>query len=1448
MSVVATLLVRVAANLSELDKTFSELERAADRVARTYTKLGGQLQSIGGKLTTSITLPIVAMGAAAAKSAVDFDTAMRGVQAAVQPTTAELDQLQAAAIEWGQKTQYSATEAAQALGELGKAGIKSADSIKLLPSVLNLATVGEMDLATAAALTTDTLAQFKLEAKDSEKVNDVLAAAAQASTTSVKELGDALKYAGPVAGAFGMSIAETGAALAQFAKLGVKGEMAGTALRNVLAEIKNPAKGMRDVLADLNIATLASADGTVHLTDVIAKLQERGATASQIMQAFGDRAGPAMVAAVGRGAAELRVLTGEMERSEGTAKRVAETLLSGIGGALEKMRGAVETAGISLGTLLAPAIVLVADLISSLAEFVSSTLVPAFQALPEVVQVGIGGFIGLVAAIGPLVYIAGTLASSYGALAGLLGKSAAGAKVAATAAEGLAGALTAQSVAARIAALATGAFEAVLAVLMSPVTLVIAGVAALVLGLRYLTGSWEGVLKVLSLGLLDFRRVGEIMAGLQSIVTDLGEAFRGIGSLIGDAASVINADLQPALDTVRGLLHDVGLAADDPAAKNLRGFKASAGEAQTGAFNLAGVLQSLLLPAISNLTLQWGLFDRVVAGADSLKRWVYYAQGIRPATVEVLDAFTQFKTGLVQTETVLDSAGLAASIFGESLRDQLAAGAATATRALVPTAAAAHASASAIKAAAAAAKKAAEDAKRAAEEFQKLQDQMSGAAVVQKARDLMTTLAALTAQGLKPSAAGAREITEAISDASAVLHAKGQRIADDMADVWQSFQVPRNLADDLRNYANLIAGVARNLVPTLKQNLKPMQQAFVDAFRIDAKQVGKNVEDALQGAALVDRVKKWGADMQQEVTGILSRMFTGQTGFHEGFAAMFGSLQGIGSTLLQDFGQTFMAEFNDVLKGGSFDWGNLFGGDKNKAAGAAAGAAVGLTVGLAFGKSFGKTVGVLVGAGSGAAMGAVYGNWVGAGVGAAVGAISGYLGGLTQERAQRAALESAKSQLVATFGTMEKLSEAATQAGIDFHQLFDTKDPQHFTRVLNLMNVELEKNKAAVTAMATALDRTTNSAALLSRVDLSNLALTTGRLPDADARTKAKGALGGSEQAALAFIEAQQKSALDGLDKFLTNAKIKTQAGAQAISASLAGIYQSLLETGASPTQAFAQMEPVIAKLQAQLQATGLAGSVAFGPLGALARLAADAIGGPVMDAMAGLAQGLTSTFNLGLLNQDTFHGFAQEVLAGFKAMEALGQGGEVALAGAQQGIQKLWELSQDFGYTLSDDEQAMVDFGLASGTIGEKFRPAADRMANAIDALVDRMDQFLLKFSEIMPAASDAARDIENTLGSVKVPPVDIPLRPRWPDDYTPGGPTVPAGMPTGMAVLGAGGIVTRPTVALIGERGPEAVVPLSKDFGGDTDVIVMLDSEVLTRAVLRKQPRVMRAYGVAR
>ena len=321
-------------------------------------------------------------------------------------------------------------------------------------------------------------------------------------------------------------------------------------------------------------------------------------------------------------------------------------------------------------------------------------------------------------------------------------------------------------------------------------------------------------------------------------------------------------------------------------------------------------------------------------------------------------------------------------------------------------------------------------------------------------------------------------------------------------------------------------------------------------------------------------------------------MFTGQMGFIDGLKAMFGAAQGYASEFVGDFVKALGKEISDAFKkGGVFNPKDIFGGNQvaGAIAGGAVGATIGATLGTQFGQDFGKAAGIAMGAASGALSGAMVGMMAGpqaaavaAVIGGVVGAVSGYLAAAGEEKKQKAMMAQTRRDLEATFGTVEDIHAAADRLGISWSALWDTKDPIQFETAIAHLNQQLQREKKLVDDLRKGLEATAAAGALISAPQLRTI------------KEHREHGHPGADEAIGAFMKTQQNAALAGLDAFLTNAKIKTQAGATAISASLAGIYQSLIDGGVAPTAAFAQMEPVIAKLQAQLAAVN---ATAEGPL-----------------------------------------------------------------------------------------------------------------------------------------------------------------------------------------------------------------------------------------------------------
>ena len=168
-------------------------------------------------------MPLLALGAGAIKTSADFEKSMSNVQALSGATGKDLEDLTNIAKEMGAKTQFSASEAADALGFMALAGWDSKQSMSALPGVLDLAAASGMGLAEASDMVTDYLSAFGEEADQAGRMSDVLAYAQANSNTTTQALGEAFKNCAVNANAFGLDIEQTTALLGKLGDQGLKG-------------------------------------------------------------------------------------------------------------------------------------------------------------------------------------------------------------------------------------------------------------------------------------------------------------------------------------------------------------------------------------------------------------------------------------------------------------------------------------------------------------------------------------------------------------------------------------------------------------------------------------------------------------------------------------------------------------------------------------------------------------------------------------------------------------------------------------------------------------------------------------------------------------------------------------------------------------------------------------------------------------------------------------------------------------------------------------------------------------------------------------------------------------------------------------------------------------------------------------------------------------------------
>jgi TP901 family phage tail tape measure protein len=325
---------------------------AAERRLRRF---GNSINRIGRTMVATASLVLLPMGASA-KVFAAFEDQMLAVKAITQATDQEFKSLTDQAKELGRTTSFTAEQVGAGMVELARAFGNADDVEATTDSVLTLARATGIDLAEAALTTVNALRMFKMGADRGSFAADVLTATANNSTQNVSELAEALSYAGPVAQEAGESLASTAQIIGVMANIGVRGSKAGTALRTALSRLGD--ENIRRKLQDLLQVNATDMDRNLRpMADIlldIGKAASRLPTADRLdiyNTVFGRRA-LSGTSGASSAAEEFDKLAAAIGDAEGVAKRTADIMDSGMGGAMRRMMSALEAVQISIGESL----------------------------------------------------------------------------------------------------------------------------------------------------------------------------------------------------------------------------------------------------------------------------------------------------------------------------------------------------------------------------------------------------------------------------------------------------------------------------------------------------------------------------------------------------------------------------------------------------------------------------------------------------------------------------------------------------------------------------------------------------------------------------------------------------------------------------------------------------------------------------------------------------------------------------------------------------------------------------------------------------------------------------------------------------------------------------------------------------------------------------------------
>lgn len=430
-TILGKLAVFIGADITDFDKKLQSTTRKMER-------FGKDMDRLGKDLTSKVTAPLAALGAAAVYNVAKFDDSMSRVSALSGATGKDLDSLRELAKKMGSETAHSASASADAMQYLALAGYDTNQILAATPAMLSLASAASMDLATSADIVTDTMSAFQLSADKAGMAADVFALAQAKSNTNVEQLGEAMKYAAPIANSFQQNLQQTTAVLGVFADSGIKGSMAGTTYTSMLSDMKAASKDGALSIGKMSVALYDAAGNARPMADIIEDVEKatHGMSTAQrdaaLASIFQERSIKGVNILLATGTKRLRDLEGMLNNSEGAAKKMADTMENNLGGSFRALMSATEGAAISFGEVLAPSI-------SSLADSIKDIML-WFNNLSATTKKWIVVVAGLAAGIGP-------------------------------------------------AAIAIGAITTMIAAMVSPIALVVAGIAALGVGLAYLSSS-----------------------------------------------------------------------------------------------------------------------------------------------------------------------------------------------------------------------------------------------------------------------------------------------------------------------------------------------------------------------------------------------------------------------------------------------------------------------------------------------------------------------------------------------------------------------------------------------------------------------------------------------------------------------------------------------------------------------------------------------------------------------------------------------------------------------------------------------------------------------------------------------------------------------------------------------------------------------------------------------
>ena len=349
--------LRITGDTSGVDASLDRMRRKAGKAGTESAKKLGMVSQALQRIKILALAAVAAFAAFAVvkffkdivKASSEFQAAMNNVRALTGAVGKSFDALKKQAKELGRTTQFTARQVADGMGFLAQAGFEANEILGAMPATLKLAAAAGLDLASSADIVSNVMAGFGQTVEELPASVDVLTKAFTSANTDLQQLGQAMKFAGPIAKSAGVSFEETAAALALMGNAGIQASMAGTGLRKIITSLQKPTGEARKIIKRLGISVFDSTGKMRSLIDILKQFEKAPRKPGDEITIFGQRAGPAFQVLLGQGSLALDIFTQKLENSGGTADEIANIKMEGLRGAVLRLKSAFEGLQISIG-------------------------------------------------------------------------------------------------------------------------------------------------------------------------------------------------------------------------------------------------------------------------------------------------------------------------------------------------------------------------------------------------------------------------------------------------------------------------------------------------------------------------------------------------------------------------------------------------------------------------------------------------------------------------------------------------------------------------------------------------------------------------------------------------------------------------------------------------------------------------------------------------------------------------------------------------------------------------------------------------------------------------------------------------------------------------------------------------------------------------------------------